>query len=289
MTPTQLSALLAWPLTVAATVTFGTSVFLIFFAPDGASSAFADSIDRCWRWLAALNLVVSPFAMLVGIASMADTSIFGAIAVAAEVIRETVFGHLWAARMPLAVLLLIVTLRRRHSTPSAIAISALSAAMLLIQSLGSHAIDKGGFAVAVYFAHQMAAGLWIGALVTLVIAESSDSDSEPWLGRVTPRVSTVASWSVAVLLVSGTYTAWNAIGWRPDLLVYSLYGRTLMWKLATAATVVLVGGYNRYRLVPTVNESSARAALVRNVAAECLLLCGVLAWSAILANTPPPH
>jgi len=66
--------------------------------------------------------------------------------------------------------------------------------------------------------------------------------------------------------------------------LYSLYGRTLLWKLATAATVILIGGYNRYRLVPALGEPSARATLIRNVTAECLLLIAVLGWSALLAE-----
>jgi putative copper export protein len=41
--------------------------------------------------------------------------------------------------------------------------------------------------------------------------------------------------------------------------------------------------------MPAVAKSSVRSMLIRAVAAECVLLVAVLAWSAILANTPPPH
>jgi putative copper export protein len=41
--------------------------------------------------------------------------------------------------------------------------------------------------------------------------------------------------------------------------------------------------------VGSVGESSARAALIRNVAVECALLAVVLGWSVVLANEPPPH
>jgi copper transport protein len=89
--------------------------------------------------------------------------------------------------------------------------------------------------------------------------------------------------------VTGLIRAWEALGLQLDLLVNSIYGRTLLWKVGTAATVILIGGYNRYRLVGSVGESSARAALIRNVAVECALLAVVLGWSVVLANTPPPH
>jgi putative copper export protein len=105
----------------------------------------------------------------------------------------------------------------------------------------------------------------------------------------TPRVSTIAAWSVAALATTGAITAWNEIGWHFDLLVYSLYGRILTYKLATAGAVILVGGYNRYRVMPAFGEPSAHQALIRNVTSECILLAAVLAWSALLANSPPPH
>jgi hypothetical protein len=49
-----------------------------------------------------------------------------------------------------------------------------------------------------------------------------------------------------VLIVTGAIRAWDALGLGLDLLVNSIYGRqTLPWKLATTATVILIGCYNR--------------------------------------------
>jgi copper transport protein len=73
------------------------------------------------------------------------------------------------------------------------------------------------------------------------------------------------------------------------LLSDSAYGRTLLLKLAIATPALVLGAYNRYRLVPTVAEARVRLQLVRSVAIECLLLVAVVGWSAVLANTPPPH
>lgn len=248
-----------------------------------------ESFQRLWLMLAILNLTVSPLAMTVAVANMADTSIRDAIAIIPEVTRQTVFGNLWAVRLPLAALLVLFTAQRRNSRFAPAIVCGLSAAMLMIQSLASHAIDKGAFAVAIYFAHQVAAGIWIGALLALLVGAMHEHGGSRWLERATPRVSRLAGWSVGVLAVTGTITTWYELGWRIDLLLYSLYGRTLLWKLTTAGAVLLVGGYNRYRLVPATNEPSAHTILIRNVATECILLGAVLAWSVVLANTPPPH
>jgi putative copper export protein len=166
---------------------------------------------------------------------------------------------------------------------------AISAALLVCQSVTSHAIDGGAYAVAIHFVHQVAAGLWLGALVSLLVGATVGRARAEWLSWASGRVSKIAGWSVAALVVTGAIRAWYAMGLHFDLLLYSLYGRTLLWKLATAATVILIGGYNRYRLVPAIGEASARTTLIRNVSAECILLFAVLGWSALLGNTPPPH
>ncbi len=295
MTPTQLSTLLTWPLLVASTVIFGTSAFAIFFAAEIADgmteygmSALA-SLRRIWFWLALLNLAVSPLAMLIDIENMADSSLRDALAIAPMVMRETVFGHLWAIRLPVAVTLVAFTAMRTPSRRSIAFIYALATALILMQSLASHAIDKGLLAVAILFAHQIAAGFWIGALISLLIIAAHDRGNSTLIERATVHVSRIAGWSVAALAVTGVITAYYSLGWHLELLIYSLYGRTLLWKLATAGAVILVGGYNRYQLVPALGEASSRNLLIRNVTAECLLLGAVLAWSAVLANTPPPH
>jgi putative copper export protein len=42
-------------------------------------------------------------------------------------------------------------------------------------------------------------------------------------------------------------------------------------------------------LIPAIVKSSSRAALLRNVGIESIMLVGVLGLAALLANTPPVH
>ncbi len=291
MSPTQLGALVSWPLVAAAIVIFGTSTFAIFAAPaaDAGEPSPLERFGRLWFWLATANLAMSPLAILAGIANMADVSIANTLVLFPQVMRQTVFGHLWAVRLPIAMLLAIVAALPARARINPPLVCALSAALLMLQSLASHAIDHGAFAVAAYLIHQAAAGLWIGALVALILGAIHEPTGSGWLERVTPRVSRLAGWSVLTLAITGTINASYELGWHVDLILYSLYGRTLLWKLATAGTVILVGGYNRYRLMPAMVEPAARANLIRNVVTECILLLAVMGWSSILANTPPPH
>jgi len=241
-----------------------------------------------WRALALAVLVLSPLRLLSIAAGMADSTLRDAIPLLPEVMRETFAGRVWAWRLATALLLAIVAWIPAPGRSATTLMLVIAAALLALQSVTSHAVDKGPFAIAIHFAHQAAAGLWIGALVSLLIGALGDAGAD-WLRLATSRVSTIAGWSVAALIATGLIRAWEALGLRLDLLVNSIYGRTLLWKVGTAATVILIGGYNRYRLVGSVSESSARAALIRNVAVESVLLAAVLGWSVVLANTPPPH
>jgi putative copper export protein len=284
------SVILAWPLITAQLLIFGTAAFAILSASGQvvAGDGSTDSLVELWRGLALIILIISPLRFLSVAADMADSTLRQAIPFLPQIVRETFAGRVWAWRLGVATMLALAAwIPSRRMLP--ILMAAISTALLLFQSITSHAIDKGASAIAIHFVHQISAGLWLGALACLLVGATYGHASAEWLRCATGRVSMIAGWSVAALVVTGTTRAWYALGLHFDLLLYSLYGRTLLWKLATAATVILIGGYNRYRLVPVIGEASARTSLIRNVTAECLLLGAVLGWSALLTNTPPPH
>ena len=270
---------------------FGTAAFTLFAAPrvaaDGEKSI--EALASLWRGLALIVVVVSPLRFLSVAAGMADSTFREVLPVMPQIMRETFAGRVWTLRIAVALALGIVSWFFTPGRFATTLIFVVSAALIAFQSITSHAVDKGAFAIAVHFTHQAAAGIWIGALVSLLLGASYGHAGADWIRSATTRVSTIAGWSVAVLVVTGLLRAWDALGLQLDLLVNSIYGRTLLWKLGTAGTVILIGGYNRYRLVGSVGESSARSALIRNVAVECMLLAAVLGWSVVLANTPPPH
>jgi len=280
----------AWPLVGSQVLIFGTSAFALVAAPRDVDSELSSrSMAKLWRILALIVLVISPLRFLSVAAGMADSTFREVVPMMPQIMRETFAGRVWTWRFATALLLAIVAWIPAPGRFVTALICGISAVLIAMQSITSHAVDKGAFAITVHFAHQAAAGLWIGALVSLLIGATYGHAGAEWLRAATSRVSTIAGWSVAALVVTGAIRAWDALGLQLDLLVNSIYGRTLLWKVGTAATVILIGGYNRYRLVESVGESSARASLIRNVAVECVLLAVVLGWSVVLANTPPPH
>jgi putative copper resistance protein D len=277
---------------VSLVATFGTASFVLLSAGERVFDfrAVAPSLLTLWRVLVAVIFLLSPLVLLNITADMAGVSWTSAVDFVPQVLAETHAGRVFSWFLPVALLLL---LRACAPLPQFIKITMLSllaGVLLLLQALLSHAIDKGAIAVAVYFLHELAAGLWVGALLALWMVTRYGDPSDIWVEGAAQRVSKLAFWCVIALAITGTYTAYNGLGLDVYRLVFSAYGRTLIAKVTVFAGVLAVGAYNRYWLVPNVGEPAARDALLRNVRIESfILLLAVVGLASLLANTPPAH
>jgi len=285
-------ALLVWPLVVSLVTIFGTTSFVLLSAGERISDfqAVAPSLLTLWRVLAAVIFVLSPLVLLNITADMAGVSWASAVGFAPQVLAETHAGSVFEWFLPVALLLLLSACIPLPQSIRTTMLSLLAGVLLMLQALLSHAIDKGALAVAVYFLHELAVGLWVGALLALWMVTRYGDPPDIWVERAARRVSKLAFWSVIALVISGTYTAYNGLGFDLYRLVFSAYGRTLITKVTVFAGVLVIGAYNRYWLVPKVAEPAARDALLRNVRIESvILLLAVVGLASLLANTPPGH
>jgi copper resistance protein D len=285
-------ALLEWPLVAAMTINFGTASFALISADESVYdfSRAVDSLIPAWRMLAIVALVMSPLVALDITAEMAGVTWRAAIPLVPEVVAGTHAGRVWTWFFPALAALTIATCVPIRAALRAIAVAGLSGLLLFLQAMLSHATDHGIFAVFVYFLHAAAAGAWIGALLGLWIITRRGDPPEAWLERAALRVSMIAAWSVAIIVISGIYTAYHGLQFNLYHLLYSSYGRTLLVKIAIFAAVLPIAAYNRYWLIPEIVTPSAQRRLVRNVGFESLILViGVLGFAALLANTPPTH
>ncbi len=292
MNPLYGRALLEWPLVFAVLTVFGTVAFALFFAPSGDlhGEAIVIVLSPLWRVLAVIALLISPLVLLDITAEMAAVSWWEAIPLMPAVMADTHVGRVWACFMPATLLLLASAfLPRRHSFRPIVLLT-LATLLLFFDALSSHATDKGLMAAAVYFVHEIAAGLWIGALLGLWIVSRRGKVPDRWVEYAARRVSRLAAWCVLIIVLTGAYTAYNALDLNISHLLSSAYGRTLIAKVVVFGIVFALGAYNRYWLVPEVKTPRSREALLRTVGVESLiLLVGVLALASLLANTPPAH
>ncbi len=172
--------------------------------------------------------------------------------------------------------------------------------------LGGAALACGGFALSGHtrstdvkavatladVAHVLAAGVWFGGVVLLVLTlrnrKAADDDPAGGAG-VVARFSQVAAVAVIVLTAAGLTLAWSEVR-ALRALTSTTYGWTLLAKVGVAALVGVLALYNRYRLVPAVQKERAPRAwglLGRTLRWEAIGLVVVLAITGVLVNVTP--
>ncbi|MGB2953513.1 MAG: copper resistance protein CopC [Gaiellaceae bacterium] len=148
-------------------------------------------------------------------------------------------------------------------------------ALLPVPSIAGHAMDAGQprvLSVAADILHIGAAAIWVGGLLCLALVGR--------LPGVARRFSAVALVTVAVLATTGVVRALVELT-SVDQLWSSGYGRALLVKTGLLALVLAVAWRSRYRLL------SRFDALRRNVAAELVLLAGIVIAVSFLTDLTP--
>ncbi len=131
--------------------------------------------------------------------------------------------------------------------------------------------------------HQLAAGVWSGGLLLLLMG---DRDAEQFRANAA-RVSQVALVSVIVIAVTGGTMSFLLIG-DPALMFGTPYGRLTLGKILGFMVLFAFGARNRLKLMPTLSQEAGPAALRRSVNAEIRVMVLVLVLAAVLASVAPP-
>jgi copper resistance protein D len=292
MRPEWPAALLAWPAILGQELIFGSATLCVMLRlsadiGEAASLSLERMLRGWWRMFAPIIALMMVLMFVNQVAGMAGVSWRGALPLLGEVLAKTHSGHTWEWRLPVAAALPIAAWIPLGDRARTLTLAIICGALMAQGCILSHAIDFGRLVIAVRFTHMLAAGTWIGALFGYwVLAQSPDASSRTQ-SEAARVLSTLASWSVAILIATGIYLAYQGLGHRLNHLIYSLYGRELLLKLAGFSLVLGVGAYNRFWLVPAIEQPSARRAFLRTVSAETLMLLGVIGLSTLLAATPP--
>lgn len=214
------------------------------------------------------------------------------------VLLTTRFGALWTARIA-ATVTLAALLRGRQPRDTWLALGVAVGVALLV-SLGSHAAAEAEplWPVVADWLHLIAMSVWVGGLFQfgrgLWVIRETDA---PWRSRFTavliPRFSVLALGSVAVLALTGLYAAFQQIGgW--EALVNTVYGQTLLVKLALLTPLLGLGAVNLLLVTPRLRRAAQAGgdrALVdrfrRIVFSEIALSALVLLSVGALTSVPP--
>lgn len=204
---------------------------------------------------------------------------------------STVYGSATMVRLGIAIVCLAATLvigtsRWQRPVVRWIVLApflALAASL----SLSGHAVGDDVSVLRLPFdmLHSVAAAAWLGGLVQLV----------PW-SRATPvdpnvldRWSRTAMVAVGVLVVTGSWAAFEEIGLSMDALVSTTYGRLVLVKVVLLVAALPLANLNRTRTVPAVRrrDADSTAQLRSYVRAEIGILVLVLCATAWLVQSAP--
>jgi putative copper resistance protein D len=290
----------------AVMVLFGLALFPLYSFP----SRVGEPPARLIRWLhlslrsAASLALVSALAW--GFFTVANMA--GAMSGVADwdtllsVGRDTMFGRVWLARLAFAVALLAFLGHTKTSYPNWRTV-ALSAVLLLSLVLVGHTQVTGGTQRVVHMSadglHLLAAGAWLGGLVTLTylltLARRSPSlEHDAAAHTALVRFSGMGYITVSVLIGSGLVNAWFLVGSAAKLAT-TPYGQVLAVKLCLFGGMLALAGVNRFLLVPSLarlKENGQPATptlskLFRSVTSEQLLGLLIVLIVSYLGTTEP--
>jgi putative copper resistance protein D len=170
-------------------------------------------------------------------------------------------GAAWLVRMAaLITALLFLSLGRRRPSIALCGVAGAGAVALgSLAWVGHGAMDEGAVGwghLAADIVHLLAAGIWLGALLALVLlvmrrAGHVDPNHLDLSLRALAGFSTTGSLAVGAIIVSGIVNLWLVVGPANILaLPGSLYGRLMIAKLALFVAMLGLAAANRFRLVP---------------------------------------
>lgn len=268
---------------------------------EPARAAQGPRLARMRQWgLAAALLSWLAWLALVG-AGMSGRPVLQALdpSLLDAVLRQTRFGHLWALRLALMLLLArYVAWPRRTRLARSAQLDPVGVLLLLAvlvsQAWAGHATAAGAWQIAADVLHLLAAGLWLGTLPPLFALLRDAGRGAPWTAlaaAATRRFSRIGLLAVAVLALTGFVNAAFLVG-SPQAIGQTPYGRLVAAKVILFAAMVAIAAVNRLRWTPRLEAAASAAAaargLWRNVAAEMAIGGAILAIVGVLGGSQPP-
>ena len=196
-----------------------------------------------------------------------------------------------AALLLLAAYLRLIDRHRVRSPGRGVLLTVPAMLPVLAWSAGGHAIatDPVWLRLPLDMLHMLAAAIWIGGLVQLLVYLRIGAVSMEHV----LRWSRVALASVIVLVVTGLYASYTEIGFSRAALLDTTYGRLVLVKALLLVATMPFAFLNMRHNVPglrsgrTTTGVDARARLRRYVVAELAILACVIAATAALIQTAP--
>lgn len=184
---------------------------------------------------------------------------------------------------------------RRASAYGSLVVGVAALALTISLALSGHpaAAQEPVLAVALDVAHVIGAGGWVGGLAAMMLLAvpsalaTGGEQQHEMVGELVRAFSPTALVYAGIVFVTGVLVAWRNLG-TVDALWRSVYGQTLVVKLALLSVAAAAGAYNWKRVLPQLGSASATVNLRRSAGVELIAAVAVVVVTAILVATPMP-
>jgi putative copper resistance protein D len=261
----------------------GTLFVAAVVGPARGHAAASDYLQRLGAVLrfSVVLAIVSGAGWLMAAVALIDVPVW-------DVLRKTEYGHVWIARLALALVLLGMMKRSPAGLTAFLSMSLMGSLAWSGHAAGS----PGGLGMlhrAADMLHLCACGAWLGGLpaLALLIVFALRQREPVTLQAAVRRFSTIGVVSVATLLATGFFNTWMLAA-SPQALLDTDYGNLLLLKIVLFAAMLILAGMNRWQLTPALPGKDAARRLARNSLVELGLGGAIIAVVAILGTLPPP-
>jgi copper transport protein len=226
--------------------------------------------------IGAILLVGHMFAWLLNISP--TTSLDGSFV--ASVLGSTV-GQIELLRVALALFAFwAIALARRE----VLALVFGGACLLVSGAIGHPAAIQPYLSIPAKMAHLLSAALWLGGLLWLVWLSKCDAIACRLEAK---RVSSAALIAVIAIFLTGSLETLLFLN-SPSDLIRSSYGRLVLLKVLGLVLLVGAGAYNRFALIPRLDEPGATTKLSLSVRNEIVIVSIVILIGGFLGYVPTP-
>jgi len=290
----QLAVAVRFALYLVLMIGFGTAAFALH-APRGTADALP--LRRLFVASALGGLVLSIAGLMILAAGMAGVALSEVDrATVMSVLTGTATGMAWIVRMTALCGLLVMACFPARIAAAGAAVSG-ALALATLAWAGHGAADEGVTGqvhLGADIAHLLAAGIWLGALLGLLLLLARpmsriDAAHVDLSHRALQGFSRVGTIAVATIVVTGAVSGWLLVGPAGvPRLGSTLYGRLLLAKIALFVVMLAFAWGNRFRLTPALDRArddgdraSAVAALRWSLALEtgcAVAVLGLVAW-----------
>ncbi len=238
----------------------GLVVDLLVLPADGVDLHPVRTRLQFWRMRSIVVLILATVTALVLRAlTMTGGDLASATAALPAVLTRTHFGAIWTARLFALGLVLVISLTSSSRLVRQLTLL-LAVGIAITTSLSGHAADWGDLTLSagIDWVHVLAASVWTGGLFSLALVVLVDARHRPpgLLSVLVRRFSRLAACALAVVVLSGSYSAWVQVT-ALSALWMTPYGRVLGLKVLVVLGLVWWGAVNRYTVLPRLHRGRA--------------------------------